>query len=88
MEVYMDDISDIKFNFNSLMADALIKINDLKNELLEIEKKISLDCDNEDLKNYKDELLEQIEFYKKSFIKEFQAGNKEEISKYLELRNE
>lgn len=84
----MDEISNIKFNLTPLMAEEIVKINELKIKLLEIEDKISKACDDiQELIDERERLVNEIDIQKKKFIKEFQNSNKKQISKYLDLKN-
>ncbi|MBQ9318982.1 MAG: hypothetical protein IJR82_05060 [Bacilli bacterium] len=71
----MDEISKIKFSLTPEMAEKIIKINNLKTKLRELNK-------DEDKKL----LEEEIEKEKRNFISEFQKNNKKQISTYLKLK--
>lgn len=86
MEVYMDDISNIKFNLTPLMAEEIVKINNLKIELQDILKEVECNGDNNELSLRKKKILEKIDIQKKKFIKEFQKNNQEQINEYLRLK--
>lgn len=86
MEVYMDDISNIKFNLTPLMAEEIVKINNLKIELQDISKEVECNGDNNELSLRKKKILEKIDIQKKKFIKEFQKNNQEQINEYLRLK--
>lgn len=75
MEVYMDEISNIKFSLTPEMAEKIVRINNLKTKLHEL--------DNDEEKRL---LEEEIEAEKKKFISEFKKNNKKQISKYLKLK--
>ena len=77
-------ISNIRFNLTPEMADKIVEINNLKMKLLELKKQGR--SDNSINKELSD-LEEEIYIQKTNFIKEFQANNKEQIDKYLELKN-
>lgn len=80
----MEKISNIRFNLTPEMADKIVEINNLKMKLLELKKQGR--SDNSINKELSD-LEEEIYIQKTNFIKEFQANNKEQIDKYLELKN-
>lgn len=80
----MEKISNIRFNLTPEMADKIVEINNLKMKLLELKKQGR--SDNNINKELSD-LEEEIYIQKTNFIKEFQANNKEQIDKYLELKN-
>ena len=82
----MDEISNIKFNLTPVMADKIVEINNLKCKLLELEKQLDSSNDNK-LQLKKAKIEEEISIQKKKFIKEFQNNNKDQINKYLELKN-
>ena len=87
MEVYMEEISNIKFNLTPSMANKIVKINKLKINLFEIEEQISKKTgDQKQLVNQKEKLIAEIDIQKKKFIKEFQENNKAQINKYLNLK--
>lgn len=82
----MDDISNIKFNLTPLMAEEIVKINNLKIELQDISKEVECNGDNNELSLRKKKILEKIDIQKKKFIKEFQKNNQEQINEYLRLK--
>ena len=82
----MDDISNIKFNLTPLMAEEIVKINNLKIELQDILKEVECNGDNNELSLRKKKILEKIDIQKKKFIKEFQKNNQEQINEYLRLK--
>ena len=82
----MDDISNIKFNLTPLMAEEIVKINNLKIELQDISKEIECNGDNNELSLKKEKILKKIDIQKKKFIKEFQKNNQEQINEYLRLK--
>ncbi len=71
----MDEIAKIKFSLTPEMAEKIVKINKLKTKLIEL--------DNNEEKQL---LIKEIEIEKKKFIIEFQKNNKEQICKYLKLK--
>ena len=86
----MEDIKDIKFNLTPGMADKIVKINDLKVKVYEIDKQIeemNEEIKNLKLINQKEEILKKMDSFKKDFIREFQSNNKEQINKYLDFKN-
>lgn len=82
----MKDIEDIKFNLTPEMADKIVKINDLKVKMHEINKQMETIRDTK-LVNEREEIMKKMDSFKKDFIKEFQSNNKEQINKYLDLKN-
>lgn len=82
----MDEISNIKFNLTPLMADEIVKINDLKIKIFKLDQEISKKPD-EKLTRKKEILVKKMESEKKKFIKEFQNNNKDQIMTYLNLKN-
>ena len=71
----------VKFNLTPIMSKEFIQFNKLKKELIYLKKK--KDLNNEILiKNIEKDLND----IRKRFIKEFRKNNKEEINKYLEIR--
>lgn len=81
----MDEISNIKFNLTPLMTNKIVEINKLKMELQKLDEMI-VDEKNSELLVKKEKIQEEIDIAKKIFIKEFQHNNKDQISKYLELK--
>ena len=86
----MDEISNIKFTLTPLMADKIVEINDLKIKLQGLDEKINLsndEKDKNDLKIEKEKVIKEISIQKRKFIKEFQHNNRDQINKYLELKD-
>ena len=54
--------------------------------MLEINKQMEIIRDTK-LVNEREEIMKKMDSFKKDFIKEFQSNNKEQINKYLDLKN-
>lgn len=66
-----------KFNFNREMAEYILKINEIKLKLKNLKENSS---------EYND-LIKEIDYQKKEFIKCFQKYNKEEIKEYVGIKD-
>ena len=82
------DLELVKFVLTPDMSLELIKFNTLKKKLFKLNEMYDLDKNNE-------ELLLQIQEYQKKlnesrdkFVQDFRVNNKEEIEKYLEIKNQ
>ena len=75
----------LEFNLTRNMAIELIKFNDLKKELVNLKNRKVLD--KKDLIQI-DKLKNELNKTRISFIKEFRKNNQEEITKYLEIRDQ
>lgn len=77
----------VKFNLTPEMSLELIKFNELKKELNSLEKLYNLDKNEELL--LKIQILEQkLNESRTKFINEFRFNNKEEIIKYLKIKDQ
>lgn len=77
----------VKFKLTPQMSLELIKFNELKIELNSLKKLYNLDKSDELL--LKIRILEnKLNNSKKRFIKDFRLNNKEEIIKYLQIRDQ
>ena len=75
----------VKFNLTKQMAKDLIEFNNLKKELIKLKEIDNLtNKKNKEIKK----LEEQLNIIKIKFIKEFRENNKEEIIKYLEIKDQ
>ena len=79
------EIELIEFNLTYGMSKELIKFNNIQKQLLKLKNKKNLN--NKELIQ-----IEQLEAKLKSvrikFIKQFRENNKEEINKYLEMKDQ
>lgn len=75
----------VKFNLTPIMTKELIKFNKIKKELIKLEHQPSLN--DQDLIEF-NRLQNELNKSRIKFIKEFRENNKEEINKYLEIRDQ
>ena len=75
----------VRFNLTNDMTRELIKFNELKKELLYLKNKKLLT--NQDIVKIK-ETETKLNKTKIKFIKEFRENNKEEILKYLKIKDQ
>ena len=75
----------VRFNLTNAMTRELIKFNELKKELLYLKNKKLLT--NQDIVKIK-ETETKLNKTKIKFIKEFRENNKEEILKYLKIKDQ
>lgn len=80
-------LESVKFNLTPNMSLELIRFNNLKKELNELKKLYNLDK-NENLLLKIKELEKDLIKCRNSFIKEFRLNNKDEIIKYLKLKDQ
>ena len=78
-------LESVSFNLTNEMTKELIKFNNVKKELIKLRNKEILD--KEDLLK-KGELEKELNKTRISFINEFRNSNKEEIIKYLQLKDQ
>ena len=81
----MQEKSKIQFNLTKSMIDEILKVNELKKKIQDIQRRISLNTDSKEITRYKIELnnlKSEFEKCKKKFIKEFQKNNKQQIAEY------
>ena len=82
-----EDLESIKFNLTPSMSLELIKFNNLKKELNELKELYNLDK-NEELLLKINEIEKELIKCRNTFIKEFRLNNQEEITKYLQIRDQ
>lgn len=75
----------VRFNLTNVMTNELIKFNELKKELLYLKNKKTLTKDDLVKLN---KIENQLNKVKINFIKEFRKNNKEEILKYLKIKDQ
>ena len=80
-----EKLKSVNFNLTDKMTEELIKFNNLKKELINLKNKEILD--KEDLIKI-DELENKLNKTRIIFINEFRNNNKEEIIKYLQLKDQ
>ena len=81
------DLGLVKFNLTPSMSLELIKFNKLKKELNKLKELYNLDKNEElllKIKNIQNKLIK----CRNAFIKEFRLNNQEEITKYLQIRDQ
>ena len=81
------DLELVKFNLTPSMSLELIKFNDLKKELNKLKELYNLDKNEElllKIKILENELIK----CRNMFIIEFRLNNQEEITKYLQIRDQ
>lgn len=81
------DLELVKFNLTQSMSLELIKFNKLKKELNKLKELYNLDKNEElllKIKNIQNKLIK----CRNAFIKEFRLNNQEEITKYLQIRDQ
>ena len=75
----------VKFNLTTGMTEELIRYNNLKKQLFKLKQ-------NKVLDKQKLNIIKEIEIELKktriSFIKQFRENNKEEINKYLQIKDQ
>lgn len=82
------DLELVKFVLTPNMALELINFNNLKKELLELEEMYNLDKNNDKLLLQIQEIQEKMNELRDRFVQDFRKNNKEEIDKYLEMKNQ
>ena len=80
-------LESVKFNLTEVMSLELIKFNKLKKELFKLKKLYNLDKNKELLLQIK-KIEKQMDKCRTAFIKEFRINNKDEIIKYLKLKDQ
>ena len=76
----------VKFNLTQKMSLELIKFNNIKKELNKLKELYNLDK-NENLLLKINQLEKELINCRNIFIKEFRLNNRDEIIKYLELKD-
>lgn len=82
-----NDLGLVKFNLTPSMSLELIKFNNLKRKLNKLKELYNLDKNEElllKIENIEKELINS----RNNFIKEFRLNNREEIIKYLEIKDQ
>ena len=80
-------INSVRFNLTDKMGLELIKFINLKKELLELKKLYNLDKNDKLLLKIQ-KIESKMNKCRNTFIKEFQLSNQEEITKYLNLKDQ
>lgn len=81
------DLELVKFNLTPKMSLELIKFNKLKKDLNELKELYNLDKNDKNL--FKIEMLErELLKCRNKFIREFRLSNKEEITEYLQIKDQ
>lgn len=81
------DLDLVKFNLTSSMCLQLIKFNNLKKELNNLKKLYNLDK-NEELLLKINDIEKELICCRNIFIQEFRFNNREEITKYLQIKDQ
>ena len=81
------DLELVKFNLTPSMSFELIKFNNLKKELNELRELYNLDKNEELLLKIKDKENELINC-RNTFIREFRLNNQDEITTYLQIKDQ
>ena len=81
------DLGLVKFNLTPGMSLELIKFNNLKKELNKLKELYNLDKNEELLLKISD-VETQLINCRNTFIREFRLNNQEEITKYLEIKDQ
>lgn len=82
-----EKLESVKFNLTSSMSLQLIRFNELKKELIELDELYNENKNIEILNKIKQKEIELIKC-RDIFIKEFKLNNKEEVINYLRIKNE
>ena len=80
-----EKLESVSFNLTPVMTKELVKFNNIKKELINLKNQKILD--KKDLIKIS-ELENQLNKTRISFINEFRNSNKEEIIKYLQLKDQ
>ena len=75
----------VNFNLTKIMSEELINFNNLKKELMKLKSKEILN--KVEIKKIK-ELEDELNKSRIRFIKEFRLNNKDEIDKYLQIKDQ
>ena len=75
----------VNFNLTKIMSEELINFNNLKKELMKLTSKEILN--KVEIKKIK-ELEDELNKSRIRFIKEFRLNNKDEIDKYLQIKDQ
>ena len=82
-----NDFELVKFNLTEDMSSALIEFNSLKIKLSKLKKLYNLEKNSDLLKEIND-IENEMNKLKKKFINLFRKYNREEINKYLEMKDQ
>ena len=82
------DLELVKFVLTPDMSLELINFNNLKKELFKLKEMYNLDKNNENLLLQIQEIQEKLDESRDRFVQDFRKNNKEEIDKYLEIKNQ
>lgn len=82
------DLELVKFVLTPEMSLELINFNNLKKELFKLKEMYNLDKNNENLLLQIQEIQEKLDESRDRFVRDFRKNNKEEIDKYLEIKNQ
>lgn len=77
----------VNFNLTQSMSLELIKFNKLKKELNKLKELYNLDKNEQNLLKIK-KLEEELIKCRNTFIREFRLNNKDEIIKYLKIKDQ
>ena len=81
------DLELVKFNLTPSMSFELIKFNNLKKELNKLKELYNLDKNEELLLKIKD-LENELVNCRNTFIREFRLNNQDEITRYLQIKDQ
>lgn len=81
------DLELVKFNLTPGMSYELIRFNELKKELNKLKKLYNLDK-NKDLLLQIQEKEKELINSRNQFIREFRLNNQDEITKYLQIKDQ
>jgi len=82
------DLELVKFVLTPDMSLELINFNNLKKELFKLKEMYNLDKNNDNLLLQIQEIQEKLDESRDRFVQDFRKNNKEEIDKYLEIKNQ
>lgn len=81
------DLELVKFNLTPSMSFELIKFNNLKKELNKLKELYNLDKNEELLLKIKD-IENELIACRNTFIREFRLNNQDEITRYLQIKDQ
>ena len=81
------DLELVKFNLTPSMSFELIRFNELKKELNKLKELYNLDK-NEELLLKINDLEKELINCRSNFIREFRINNQEEITTYLQMKDQ
>ena len=82
------DLELVKFVLTPDMSLELINFNNLKKELFKLKEMYNLDKNDDKLLLKIQEIQEKLDESRDRFVQDFRKNNKEEIDKYLEIKNQ